>query len=86
MADDTKHAPRHDKFISLEDEYQIDYWTGKFSVTRDQLAKAIGRVGRSAEALEKYLKRCSRPLAPGATAAPRATPKSPARSGRNCRS
>jgi hypothetical protein len=57
MADDTKHAPQHDKFISLEDEYQIDYWTKKFSVTRDHLAMAIGRVGHSAEALEKYLKR-----------------------------
>ena len=57
MADDTKHAPQHDKFISLEEEHQIDYWTGKFAVTRDRLAAAVGRVGHSAEALEKYLKR-----------------------------
>jgi Protein of unknown function (DUF3606) len=56
MPDSTKHAPQHDKFISLEEDYQIDYWTGKFSVTRDHLAMAIGRVGHSAEALEKYLK------------------------------
>jgi hypothetical protein len=56
MPDNTKHAPQHDKFISLEAEYQIDYWTGKFAVTRDHLAMAIGRVGHSAEALEKYLK------------------------------
>ena len=57
MADDTKHAPQDDKFISHEEEYQIDYWTGKFAVTRDRLAMAVGRVGHSAEALEKYLKR-----------------------------
>jgi hypothetical protein len=64
MADDTKHAPHHekfvspeDKFISLEEDYQIDYWTGKFAVTRDRLATAVGRVGHSAEALGKYLKR-----------------------------
>jgi hypothetical protein len=56
MPDNTKHAPQHDKFISLEEDYQIDYWTGKFAVTRDHLAMAIGRVGHSAEALEKYLK------------------------------
>jgi hypothetical protein len=57
MVDDTKHTPQHEKFISLEEEYQIDYWTGKFAVTRDHLAMVIGRVGHSAEALEKYLKR-----------------------------
>ena len=57
MSDDTKHAPEHDKFISLEEDYQIDYWTGKFAVSRDHLATAIRQVGHSAEALEKYLKR-----------------------------
>jgi hypothetical protein len=57
MAEDTKHAPQHAKYISLEEEYQIDYWTGTFAVTRDHLATAIGRVGHSTEALAKYLKR-----------------------------
>jgi hypothetical protein len=57
MSDDTKQAPQHDKFISLEEDYQIDYWTGKFAVSRDHLAAAIRRVGHSAEALDKYLKR-----------------------------
>jgi hypothetical protein len=56
MSTSRRSAPQHDKFISLEEESQIDYWTGKFSVTRDHLAMAIGRVGHSAEALEKYLK------------------------------
>jgi len=27
MSDDTKHAPQHYNFISLEEDYQIDYWT-----------------------------------------------------------
>jgi hypothetical protein len=57
MSDDTKHAPQHPKFISLEDDCDIDYWAEKFAVTRDRLAAAVGRVGHSAEALERYLKR-----------------------------
>jgi hypothetical protein len=27
MANDTEHAPQHDNFISLEEDYQIDYGT-----------------------------------------------------------
>jgi hypothetical protein len=57
MSEDTKHTPQHPKFISLEDDCDIDYWAGKFAVTRDRLAAAVGRVGHSAEALERYLKR-----------------------------
>jgi hypothetical protein len=57
MSEDTKHAPQHPKFISLEDDCDIDYWAGKFAVSRDRLAAAVGRVGDSAEALERYLKR-----------------------------
>jgi hypothetical protein len=54
MSDDTKHMPHHDKFVSLDEDHQIDYWTGTF--TRDDLAMAIRRVGHSVQALEKYLK------------------------------
>ena len=60
MADDkTKRAPRDSEFLSLEDDEEIEYWTIKFGVTRAHLARAVGRVGRSAEAVEKYLKATS---------------------------
>jgi hypothetical protein len=57
MSDDKKHAPPHDRFVSLEQNWEAEYWAKIFSVTRDRLATAIGQVGHSAEALEKYLKR-----------------------------
>jgi hypothetical protein len=57
MSDDkTKLAPRDAKFISFEEDDEIEYWAKKFGVTRTHLARAVGRVGRSAEAVEKYLK------------------------------
>jgi hypothetical protein len=58
MVDDkTKRAPQDTKLISLEEEYEIDYWTQRFGVSRDRLATAVRRVGHSAEAVEKYLTR-----------------------------
>jgi hypothetical protein len=57
MADDkTKRAPQDSEFLSLEDDEDIEYWTMKFGVSRERLARAVARAGRSAEAVEKYLK------------------------------
>jgi hypothetical protein len=53
MSDEkTKRAPQDAKFIGFEEDDEIEYWTGKFSVTRAHLARAraVGRVGRFAEA------------------------------------
>jgi hypothetical protein len=52
----TKHTPKDTKFISFEEDDEIDYWTEKFGVCRDHLARAVARVGRSAEAVERYIK------------------------------
>jgi hypothetical protein len=57
MSDITKRAPQNTKFISFEEEDEIEYWTERFGVTREHLARAIGRVGSSAEAVGRYLKR-----------------------------
>jgi Protein of unknown function (DUF3606) len=40
--------------ISFVDDDEIDYWTTKFGVSRKYLARAVARVGRSAEAVERY--------------------------------
>jgi hypothetical protein len=35
MADDkTKRAPQDAKLISLNEDYEVEYWTRKFGVTR----------------------------------------------------
>jgi hypothetical protein len=41
------------------DDDEIDYWTRKFGVSRKYLARAVARVGGSAEAVETYLKAMS---------------------------
>ena len=45
------------KFISFGGDDEIEYWTERFGVTRERLAKAIERVGPSVEAVGRYLKR-----------------------------
>jgi uncharacterized protein DUF3606 len=52
--------PTDAKFISFDGDDEIEYWTEKFGVTRAHLARAVGRVGRSAEAVGRYLKRPDR--------------------------
>jgi Protein of unknown function (DUF3606) len=56
MTDDrTKRGPRDRKLISLDEEYEVRYWTGRFGVTKEQLAAAVKAVGHSAEAVERHL-------------------------------
>jgi hypothetical protein len=58
MADDkTKRAPQDAKLISLDEDYEVEYWTKKLGVTRQQLAEAIKAVGHSAERVREHLKR-----------------------------
>jgi hypothetical protein len=57
MADDkTIRGPRDGKLISLEEDYEVAYWTEKFDVSRERLAEAVRAVGHSAAAVEEYLK------------------------------
>jgi hypothetical protein len=56
MADDkTKRAPQDGNLISLTEDYEIDYWTEKFGVSRERLAEAIRAVGHSADKVSTYL-------------------------------
>jgi uncharacterized protein DUF3606 len=57
MSDEkTKRVLQDAKFIGIEEDDEIEYWTKKFGVTRERLAKAIGRVGPSTGAVERYLR------------------------------
>lgn len=58
MSDDkSKTAPQDASRISLSETYEVRYWTEKFGVTRDQLAKAVVAVGNSADAVAAHLGR-----------------------------
>jgi hypothetical protein len=56
MADDkTKRAPQDTNLISLSEDYELDYWTEKFGVSRERLAEAVRAVGQSADKVSTYL-------------------------------
>jgi len=58
MADDkTLRAPQDASRIALGEDYEVDYWTGKFGISRERLEEAVKAVGNSADAVEQHLKR-----------------------------
>lgn len=42
--------------IAMGEDYEVQYWTKKFNVSRDELRRAVDTVGNSAEAVGKHLK------------------------------
>jgi hypothetical protein len=58
MSDDLKNPGEPDRGqISLSEDHEICYWAEKFSVSKEQLAVAIKRVGSSADAVRRALGR-----------------------------
>ena len=58
MPDDkTKRGPQDRAKINVQEQYEMDYWSKKFGVTRDQLRNAVEKVGPSAAAVERELQR-----------------------------
>ena len=47
MLADNKNArgPQDSSRIAMDEDYEVQYWTGKFSVSREQLQKAVTRSG-----------------------------------------
>ena len=58
MPDDkTKRGPQDRAKINVQEKYEMDYWSKKFGVTSDQLRNAVKKVGPSAAAVERELRR-----------------------------
>jgi len=58
MADDkTLRAPQDSSRIAMDEDYEVQYWTARFGVSRERLQQAIDTVGNSASAVGEYLKR-----------------------------
>ena len=55
MDDKTKTAPQDASRINLGEDYEVRYWTKKFSCSREDLTAAIRKVGVSAIAVEEEL-------------------------------
>ena len=56
MSDDKNNRGGQDRSrVSTSEDYELDYWTKKFGVSRDRLREAVKQVGNSAAAVEEYL-------------------------------
>jgi hypothetical protein len=56
MADDpTKKGPQDRSRISVNEKYELEYWSKRFGVSEDALRAAVKQVGNSVEAVERHL-------------------------------
>lgn len=58
MSDDKSNrgAPDRDR-IDVNEEYELQYWSEKFGVSRDQLKQAVAKVGPMAKEVQRQLGR-----------------------------
>lgn len=57
MTDDkTFRGPQDASRIALGEDYEVQYWTKKFGVSRERLEQAVEKVGNGADAVEAHLK------------------------------
>jgi hypothetical protein len=56
MTDDkSKSAGRDNDFVSLEEPWQVHYWTTKLNCTPDELRAAIAEVGHAVVTVRAHL-------------------------------
>ena len=56
MSDDKSKAGKQDRQrINVHEDYELQDWSKKFGVSREELKKAVQKVGDSAEAVRKHL-------------------------------
>jgi hypothetical protein len=56
MADDKKKSGTSDRDkINVNEDYELRDWSKKFGVSKEELKKAVQKVGNSAEAVRKQL-------------------------------
>ena len=57
MEDDRTNRGGQDRSrINMSEAYEVHYWTEKFGVSKEELQRAVERVGSSAKAVEQELK------------------------------
>jgi Protein of unknown function (DUF3606) len=55
MDDLKKKGPQDRSKINMHEDYEVRYWTKELGVTREQLQRAVEKVGNSAAAVRKEL-------------------------------
>lgn len=58
MADNSaKRGPQDAMRVNVNQDHEVQYWTGKFGVTKEQLAAAVKAVGPMAKDVEAHLRK-----------------------------
>lgn len=55
MSDDLSKKQLDATRIDVNEDWELDEWSKKFGVTKEQLKEAVEAVGTSAVAVQKYL-------------------------------
>jgi len=55
--DDTTRPPRDGKFLSLEEDWELEFWSRTYGVTRRRLTEAVKAAGYSTRRVREHLKR-----------------------------
>jgi uncharacterized protein DUF3606 len=56
MDDKSKTGKADDSRINVNESYELQYWSEKLNVSRDELKEAVEAVGQKAEDVTEYLK------------------------------
>ena len=57
MADDkTQQGPRDAKRVNVNEDYEVQYWTNRFSVSEQRLREAVNKIGTSVDAVAEVLR------------------------------
>lgn len=60
MSDDkTKKTQQDRSRIDFDEEHELEYWTKRLGVSKEELRDAVQRVGNTVEAVQLELKRAS---------------------------
>jgi hypothetical protein len=57
MSDDkNQRAPQDASRVAMGEDYEVQYWTNRFGVSREQLQQAVDAVGNSVGAIARHLR------------------------------
>lgn len=60
MSDDKSKRGQPDRsFINMHEDYEVKYWTKHLGVSREELQRAVDKVGNAAAAVRKELGRAA---------------------------
>ena len=55
MADDKTQTAQDGRRIDVHQDYELDYWSNKFGVSKDELKAAVQRVGTMSDDVAREL-------------------------------